>query len=291
MSSFKSVTLESLPLLKKYFENATQGICDYTPATAVMWRERSRAVFAEIDETLLVKICYGSTPGYMFPVGKNIDSALSFAAEDAKKTGAPLVFSVIVEDDLKYLCDKFDIASAEYSEDWSDYVYPCEQFLSYSGKKLSGQRNHVNRFNREHPDWYTEIICADNLTDVKKFLEAYKKEASSETYEAELLMTRELLCNYEIYGGCGLALYCDGRVAAFAVGEIIGETLFVHIEKADRGINGAYAKIASEFVRNFSSEGIKFVNREEDTGDLGLRKSKLAYHPSHIIKKYTVRVK
>ena len=34
------------------------------------------------------------------------------------------------------------------------------------------------------------------------------------------------------------------------------------------------------------SEGVKFINREDDAGDEGLKKSKQSYHPVKMAKKY-----
>ena len=43
--------------------------------------------------------------------------------------------------------------------------------------------------------------------------------------------------------------------------------------------------------RNASDDEIRFVNREEDCGDEGLRKSKMSYHPIELIEKNTVTIK
>ena len=76
----------------------------------------------------------------------------------------------------------------------------------------------------------------------------------------------------------------------FSLGEIIGDTLFTHIEKADRDYEGCYQMLVAQFAQQFAGESVAFINREDDTGDLGLRTSKLSYHPVALLEKYTVTV-
>ena len=68
-----------------------------------------------------------------------------------------------------------------------------------------------------------------------------------------------------------------GKVVAVAMGEPLNsDTFVVHFEKAFSDIQGAYPMINQQFAEH-AAEGFTYINREEDTGDEGLRKAKLSY--------------
>lgn len=89
----------------------------------------------------------------------------------------------------------------------------------------------------------------------------------------------------------GGVLQADGKIVGFSLGEVAGDTLFVHIEKADRTFRGAYRMLVNQFAARFAGEGVSYINREDDMGDPGLRTSKLSYHPITLLKKYCITVK
>ena len=89
-------------------------------------------------------------------------------------------------------------------------------------------------------------------------------------------------------GFLGGMILVSGDPVAISFGEIIGDTFFIHIEKASRTVRGSYQMMLSEFVTHYADESVLYVNREEDVGDPGLRYSKEAYHPERLLAKYIV---
>ncbi len=106
----------------------------------------------------------------------------------------------------------------------------------------------------------------------------------------ESFRAKEILPYFEQFGLCGGFIEVEGKIVAFSVGEIVGDTLFVHIEKALKEYEGSYQVMVKEFAVHEADERVIYINREEDIGDLGLRTSKLSYHPVHILEKYFVTV-
>ena len=67
---------------------------------------------------------------------------------------------------------------------------------------------------------------------------------------------------------------------------ICSNTFGVHIEKADTRFHGAYPAMAQAFAAHFAMD-YTYLNREEDLGIPGLRKSKLSYYPELLLEKWT----
>ena len=80
------------------------------------------------------------------------------------------------------------------------------------------------------------------------------------------------------------------HIVAFTIGEIIGDTLFTHIEKMDHSVPGAGESINRFFAQHITSRHpeVRYINREEDAGDEGLRQAKLSYHPAILLTKYDI---
>ena len=83
----------------------------------------------------------------------------------------------------------------------------------------------------------------------------------------------------------GGSIFVDGRMVAFTYGApVTHDTFDVCVEKANRRIDGAFNIINQQFADHLPEQYV-YLNREEDMGLEGLRKSKLSYHP-HILLSY-----
>ena len=149
----------------------------------------------------------------------------------------------------------------------------------------------MNRFYKEFPEAECREITEDMFPECIAFLERIEAEhpEMSEVERNELKGTMDLIelaCRLNQRAAC---LVTRLGITALSVGEIKGDTLFAHAEKADVNAAGAYPAMAQAFV-NFMGTGFTYVNREDDAGDEGIRYSKLNYKPIELIPKDLVTV-
>ena len=292
MINFKPLGTD-VEIIKKYMEISPISFCDISVGTKYLWRDDFIIDYAFVNDVLIMKeTCPEYENAFYFPIGKDVESALSEIEKYCLETHIPLRFCCIDNERVAYLKDRyFDVYSFN-NRDWSDYIYTTEQFRGYSGKKLSGQRNHVNKFKKLYPDYIFKKIEKSDLPAIAEFLKEYEESYiySSWTAIEEGKKVYDYISHADELEQFGGMIIADGKIAAISVGEAVGDTLIVHVEKALKGYDGVYPTMASEFVRAFASD-LKYVNREEDCGDNGLRISKTQYHPIEIKEKNIVVVK
>lgn len=290
--AFERLTGENVLALAPFFDQYAYGICDNTIGAVYQWRDIYVSHYAVADGCLCIRAGYGAYGEcYTVPIGcGDLSRAFDRIECDAKTNGFPLRFCVVPEEALPLLAARYgDRMKAESVRDWADYLYEAEAFRTYAGKALHTQKNHVNRFYRDNPDARCAVVAdAETEAKVYAFLDEYAAQhpEAPELERNELNGARELLKSRETLGQTAACLIAGDRVVALSIGEVKGDTLYVHVEKARLDVAGAYPAMAQAFVRLFPD--VMLVNREDDGGDAGLRYSKLQYRPLRLIEKYSV---
>ncbi|MBR5783240.1 MAG: DUF2156 domain-containing protein [Clostridia bacterium] len=223
--------------------------------------------------------------GYSLPIGQNREAVMDQAL-DLYGEGTFTLFGLEAQD-FSFLERYCQHVRASYERQWSDYIYSSEKLRLLTGKKLAAKRNHINAFEREHPDWHTAVITKENMPAVYRFHDTWcAAREIDQNLEEELEAARLMLDNFFALGLEGLILYAGDDIVAYAMGEpITDETYCVHVEKALSEVRGAYPLINREFARTYC-ENYKYINREDDSGEMGLRKAKMSYEPIRIVHKY-----
>lgn len=292
---FKPLTLADIDTLRPYFSQTCCRTCDFTVGGMFMWTDYFDYTYCIFNDTLFIK---GVTeddvtrPAFSIPVGKmGLEESVSLLREHCRREGCELIFSAVPEMYVAPL-KALGATRVEKLEDWSDYLYDAHALASLSGKKLNKKRNHVNRFEAEHPDHKFEPLTHALLPAVKSFFNATHLPLSKPALaDIEREQVMHVLDNLDTYGfeGAVLSTPADG-IVAFTLGEVKGDTLYTHIEKMNHEITGAGETVNKLFAEMMTAQHpeVMYINREEDVGDPGLRHAKESYHPLELLDKYNV---
>ncbi|MGE4276137.1 MAG: DUF2156 domain-containing protein [Lawsonibacter sp.] len=293
MLNFHPLQLEDLLKLRQFFGYSGSRICDTTPGTIFIWRDMYKTEWAVYDSSLYFKVIYpGLGETFTLPLGGGRQEHFRQIADYCCRRDMPIAFYPVPKDELERLQQFFPNSAAIAERNNFDYLYRAEDLKYFRGKKLSGQRNHVNKFLKTYGSWSFRPITPEDIPAVKAFLARYASrwDKSAASFHEDIRKTNEVLDNFQTYDLLGGMLVVEGEIAGFSLGEVVGDTLFTHIEKADRDYEGCYQMLVAQFAQQFAHEGVHFINREDDTGDLGLRTSKLSYHPVALLEKFTVTI-
>ncbi len=295
MLEYQRITEETIRDIKPFFQAYACGICDNTIGAVYQWRDIYVSYYAITAGMLCIRAGYGEYGEcYTAPLGAgDFDAACEAIEQDARARNLPLRYCVVPPCAIPRLRMRYgERMQAESIRDWADYIYTADAFRTYAGKALHTQKNHVNRFYRDHPDAKT-VIVNDPETEQAclAFLDRFrgKHPEFSPLEENEWNGAKELLTHRDMLGQTAACLVAGGEVVALAIGEAKDDMLFVHVEKAMPDISGAYPAMAQAFVKCF--DNMHYVNREDDGGDEGLRYSKTNYKPIELREKYLVTIR
>jgi hypothetical protein len=292
MLEFRSLKLEDIRCLKDYFSDIDALTCDYSVGTTFMYSEMYQQEIAYYKDTVFFKLLDTSNRvSFSLPVGKlPMIECLQLLKEFADTEKIDFIISWIPEDWLTKIPNINDYEVTELSN-WHDYLYDAKSFGLMSGSKYAKVRNHVNNF-KNHFTYSLFDFNKVPKEQIISFLHVYILEnPQNESSLYENAKVEELINNFALFDFKGLVMKMGEEIVGFCIGEIINETLFVHVEKALKVVNGIFQVLATSFVASLLETNIKYVNREDDAHDSGLQRSKMSYQPIRLLKRYEAKLK
>jgi len=285
---FERIELSHAGRLRELLRDYRGGFCDISSANILFWRDYYGISLYDGDDGFALRyddmddlVCYFTAPD-----GKIVEKIL-------EREGGKALFTCLTAEDVATLRGRFRCDEPFHERDWDDYIYLSEEIISLRGKKFNGQRNHINKFKKLYPDAEFREIGESDIPSLKEFIGRYFEEKKAvledDSFDYEEAHLYEQLDNLDLYAQRTGLLLVGGRIAGFSIGEVVGDTLIIHTEKADVTYDGVYPTLVNLFAAAHAGD-VRLINREEDCGVEGLRRSKLSYHPPQIREKYAMLV-
>ncbi|MDE5763924.1 MAG: phosphatidylglycerol lysyltransferase domain-containing protein [Ruminococcus sp.] len=297
MLEFRQIRLADRDRINMALEKSGFMGCEYSFANNLAWCRLAGSEICFFKDFYI--ICAFDTddniPLFTLPAGAgDYREVIHEMKRFSENYGYPLQIGGVTENSLRMLDelfpDKFDFT---HDRDGSDYIYRQSDLAELAGKKYHHKRTHLARFNEL--DYEFSIIMEKDYDDCIKFItdDYNSRQDSGKNHSAiaEQYAVNTFFSFFEELNLSGGIIRINGKIAAVTVGEKLNSDTFgIHIEKADRNYNGIYAGINNCFIRA-CTDGYTYINREEDLGIDGLRKSKLSYYPAFLLNKYVVKFK
>jgi hypothetical protein len=284
-SAGEKLNLNHRDMLYKRLKNINVKISEYSFANLFLFRNsHNYEIIVNQDDIFIKGITY-SGESYIMPC-KVIEQNDLEKVKSLMKTHGYLF---PIPEEWLYLFNS-DEYSFSYDEGESDYISLIEDIKTYSGKKLHSKKNLLNQFESKYKHDALPLT-SERIDDAKYILEQWQESSGSIPEETDYYPCREALYLYDKLVLCGGIFYADDKPAGFILGEEIHDSVFaLHFAKGLSGIKGIYQYMYNRFAHVMPDEYCCF-NFEQDLGLESLRKAKLSYKTSELIKKYRISLK
>ncbi|AWI03450.1 DUF2156 domain-containing protein [Clostridium drakei] len=292
---FKKLCLEDKEIIDKYIYPYKFFSCEYSFTSLYIWKDACDVQYAIHKQALILKKKdFDGNYHFMQPLGykrEDLGEIIKELKAYREENHMKYLFKDLEEsfiEELNVLLSEKNGFYIKEDRDNFDYLYEAKKLMTLSGKKLHSKKNHYNAFTKNYSYEVIEIndekVIKDVILAAEKWYEETDEQDSKLYYE--LLAIKNIVNNMSLLNLKGVAVYVDGKVAAFSIGESLNEKLAViHIEKGDKNINGIYSFIAKTLIDKCFNDA-EIINREQDLGIDGLRKSKMSYYPLKLEKKF-----
>lgn len=291
MLHYQEITIADQESLNEILRSHDFLACNQNFTTLFIWSPIYSQKWAVCDGHLIIR----AEGNFYMPIGGgDPTAALEEIRRECREQGRPMCLIGVGDTEQRRLEAIYPgCFSFEDKREYFDYLYEAERLADLPGKKFHAKRNFINRFFSDNPEWSFEPITVENLDQAWEMNRKWCQIngcAKNTGLMNEACAVRRCFENFESLNLIGGMLKAGKRVVAYSMASLLGtRAVDVHIEKAFADVDGAYPLINREMVRHILTlhPDVQYINREDDTGDEGLRQAKLSYHPDILLRKWS----
>lgn len=223
-------------------------------------------------------------------IEKTLDALLAYQRESGHTPGLSMVPQTVINNIVNP--QKYDII---YERSNANYILDAAQLAALEGSTYAKLRRQINYFEREYAGRF-EISARDieSLEEVKKVVNnihtwdaiyTHNDQERQESYviNTSLKYARELCFK-------NLSLVVDGSIQAITLYQMIPQSDYVigNHTKSNYNYRYAFNYLIHKLAQKLYSEGIPYINFEQDLGIAGLREHKMGLRPIHFLDSYSI---
>lgn len=292
--NFKRVELEDAKILIPYLTHSRESSCEFNFSNLYTWGHTYETNYAFHNNRLYIHLVCED----MLLFATLTDEAdpeiteLLDVSDAMRKCGFTGTFEHIRPDYLNNNADILEHFSASPMDDrFDEYIYSVDSLFELRGSKLAKKRNLIRQFERDYPDYEVRTLSSSNIAEAVALADKWRAghpahDSIEMCHESEAI--HHLSDSFDELDNEGIAIYVDNTMAAFATCSRINSEMFTEpFEKALHEYKGAAQMVNHELMKTLVGR-VKYINREQDLGDEGLRQAKLSYEPISKLKNFTL---
>ncbi len=287
------LSLEHKALYESMADSIHPEVSEMNFAELFLWRHYFKPYLSMLNNNICIRVEKSKEIYYYPPMGASkVPETVLLLLNRHKETHGKAEMTCLPEKLAFEMKSIHADLSPTLDRNDADYLYAAKDLSELKGSKFDGKRNFIKRFEQAN-DFEFLLLDAATAKDCLQLQEEWciaKNCDGNEFLIEENRAVTEVFANFSRLSVSGCAIKVSGKIQAFSIAyKLNANTAVILFEKANPAVTGIYQAINQYFARELSNS-FTFLNREQDHGVAGLRKSKMSYHPFRLVNKFRIKI-